>query len=57
VEPLRDQIWIDKNTRADNAAHHGHGRAEQAELTRERLARARFVRRVARSGSGDARRL
>jgi len=32
VDALGDQIRIDEDSRADDAAHHGHGRAKQAEM-------------------------
>ena len=35
VDPLRDDVGIDENARADDAAHHRHRRAEQAELAGE----------------------
>ena len=41
VDPLGDEIGIDENARADNAAHHRHRRAEKAEAAGELAALVR----------------
>ena len=35
VDSLRDDVGVDENSRADDAAHHGHGGAEEPELAGE----------------------
>jgi hypothetical protein len=35
VDAFSDEIGIDEDSRADDAAHHGHGGAEKAEMARE----------------------
>ena len=38
VDAFGDEVGIDENSRADDAAHHSHGGAEEAEMPREAAA-------------------
>ena len=49
LHALRDQVGVDENSRADDAAYHSHDGAEKTELTSESL-----MGRIAFEGSGIA---
>jgi hypothetical protein len=46
VYAIGNQVGIDENSRADDAAHHGHRRAKEAKLAREPAALLRLLARI-----------